>query len=160
MSMFRKVTAQAGALVERDETGKIVKKTVAPLTSVDKPKGKQANFRSHLRQLTNGGLDTLARLVNIANGVPQRAVLDDGSYTEWVVPTVSEQRQALEFLAEFQFGKAVAQTEVVKAETEAEDHAQYAAMSDAALREAARPFLERIEKKQLQPSTEAEVVEE
>jgi hypothetical protein len=56
------------------------------------------------------------------------------------------------------WGKAVAQTEVVKAELEAEDAAQYAAMSDDALREAARPFLERAQKEREARSLPASAV--
>lgn len=150
MSLFKKVTVQGGVLVERDAKGLVVKKSTPLSPSVPKV----VSWRAQLRQLTNGGMDTLARLQNIANGVPQRTTLDDGTYSEWIVPSISEQRQALQFLAEFQLGKSVAQTEVIKAEAEADEHAQLSAMSDAALRDAARPFLERVEKKLLDEGEE------
>ena len=146
MSLFKKVTVQGGVLVERDEKGLVTKKA-APLSPTF---SKIVSWRSQMRQITNGGIDTLVRLANIANGVPQRTTLEDGTHSEWIIPSISEQRQALQFLAEFQLGKSVAQTEVVKAETEADEHAQMSAMSDAALRDAARPFLERIEKRELE----------
>ena len=146
MSLFKKVSLQGGVLVERDEKGLVTKKTSTNIVART-PAAKVLSWRSQMRQLTNGGIDTLVRLANIGNGVPQRTVLEDGTYTEWIVPSISEQRQALQFLAEFQLGKAVAQSEVMKAENEAEDQAQYGAMSDAALLDAARPYLERAQKK-------------
>lgn len=154
MSLFKKVSVQGGVLVERDEKGTVTKRTV-PLSPAAP---KVVSWRAQMRQLNRGGIDTLARLQNIANGVPQRSQVteDDGTvkYTEWVVPSVSEQRQALQFLAEFQLGKAVAQTEVLKAESEADEHAQLSAMSDAALFDAARPYLERAQKKLAEGETE------
>lgn len=146
MSLFKNITHQGGRLVERDEKGTVTKVTT-PLTSPRAIAKPVISWRAQMRQLTNGGMDTLARLANIANGVPQRTELPDGSYTEWIVPTINEQRQALEFLAEFQLGKSVTQNEIVKAEAEADEHAQLSAMSDAALMDAARPFLERARKK-------------
>lgn len=152
MSLFKTVTVQGGRLVERDEKGNVLRKST-PLSPTKPP---IVSWRAQLRQLTNGGMDTLARLANIANGVPQRAVLEDGTYTEWTVPTISEQRQALQFLAEFQLGKSVTQNEIVRAEAEADEHAQLSAMSDEALRDAARPFLERVEKKRLTEGDESD----
>ncbi len=146
MSLFKKVSLQGGVLVERDEKGLITKKTSTNIVART-PAAKVLSWRSQMRQLTNGGIDTLVRLANIGNGVPQRTVLEDGTYTEWIVPSISEQRQALQFLAEFQLGKAVSQGEIVKADLETEEHAQMSAMSDAALLDAARPYLERAQAK-------------
>ena len=145
MSLFKKVTVQGGVLVERNEKGFVTKKA----TPLSPAAPKVVSWRAQMRQLTNGGIDTLVRLANIANGVPQRTTLEDGTHSEWVVPSISEQRQALQFLAEFQLGKSVTQNEIVRAEAEADEHAQLSAMSDEALRDAARPFLERSDKKRL-----------
>lgn len=144
MSLFKKVTEQGGTLVTRDEKGNVIAKA-RPLGS---GATKVESWRSQMRRINNGGMDTLLKIANIANGVPTRSINpEDGSYTEWAVPTIAEQLNAAQFLAEFQLGKAVAQTEVVKAEEASNDQAQYAAMSDEALREAALPFLERANKK-------------
>lgn len=156
MSLFRKVTEQGGTLVVRDEDNKVVSKA-RPLG----PAAKQVeSWRSQMRRINNGGMDTLLRIANIANGNPVRSYNpDDGTHTDWMVPTISEQLNAAQFLAEFQLGKAVAQTEVMKAEEQANDQAQYAAMSDDALREAAMPFLERANKKIAELASEIPITE-
>lgn len=143
MSLFKnRLTVQGKALVERAPDGEVTKRAVALEKSP-----KLVNFRSQLRQVTRGGLDQLATLANIANGLPWRAELPDGSTTDWMVPTTAERAEAARFLLEYQHGKAVPQTEVLKAEKEAEDLEQYRAMSDAELLKAATPFLERVGKK-------------
>jgi hypothetical protein len=155
MSLFRKVTDQGGVLVVRDEKGEVVTKA-RPLPAAPKIE----SWRSQMRRVNNGGMDTLLHIANVARGIPQRSVLPpdengDVKYSEWVVPTIAEQMSASQFIAEFQLGKAVAQTEVMKAEEASSDQAQYAAMSDEALAEAARPYLERV-KKPVLPSGEPE----
>ena len=50
-----------------------------------------------------------------------------------IIPSVETQRAAAKDIAEFLHGKAVAQTEVMKAEKENEDVMQYQALSDADL---------------------------
>lgn len=143
MSLFKnRLTVQGGVLVKRDENGEVVERARVPEKSP-----KLYNFRSQLRHVTRGGLDQLATLANIANGMPWRATLPDGSTTDWMVPTTAERADAARFLLEYQHGKAVPQTEVLKAEKESEDLEQYRAMSDAELLKAATPFLERVGKK-------------
>jgi len=71
---------------------------------------------------------------------------DDPNAFSWETPTVEVQRQAAKDVIEFLHGKAVAQTEVVNAEKEAEDLAQLTALTDEQLADAARPFLERVRK--------------
>lgn len=142
MSLFKKVTNQGGVLVVRDENDRVISKA-APIAT----KKPIESWRSQLRRVNNGGMDTLLQIVNIANGQPFRMKKPDSEeWTEWEVPSTAERLNALQFLAEFQLGKSVAQTEVLKAEEQAEDHAQYAAMSDEALAEAARPYLERVKR--------------
>lgn len=148
MSLFKKfqpgkLSVQGDALVKRDlETGEPVAKAL-PLPLVAPAR----NFRSQLRQVTNGGLDQLVTLHSISQGLPWRAELPDGTHTDWIVPTTAERLAAAQALWEYQHGKAVAQTEVMKAVQEAEDVAQYQAFTDEQLVEAARPFLERTTKK-------------
>lgn len=145
MSLFKKTTlsVQGGALVKRDvETGEVVEQA-KPLPGASLKK----NMRAQLRQVTNGGLDQLATLHAISQGLPWRAELPDGQHTDWIVPTTAERMQAAQLLWEYQHGKAVAQTEVLKAEQEADDLAQYRAYTDEQLAEAAIPYLERATKK-------------
>jgi hypothetical protein len=143
MSLFKKkVAVQGEVLVERDSEGTITRKASPP------ERGMPAlpNWRRQVRQMTNNGLDAYRVLINIMNGQPQKIQLPDGRESDWVVPTIETQRAAAKDIAEFLNGKAVAQTEVMKAEMEAEDTEQYRALSDDALREAALPFLERVKK--------------
>lgn len=148
MSLFKRFTEQNGVVVARDEKNNVVAKA-SPLPTAPLAKnGKVESWRSQMRRVTNGGMDALLHIANVARGNPVRSVRPDtGEYTDWEVPTIAEQMDASKWLAEFMLGKAVAQTEVMRAEEEASDHAQYAAMSDEALAEAARPWLERVEKK-------------
>lgn len=152
---FFKAQRQAGKVVVRDEKQKIVKASPEPagLSHPDK-KVRHQHWRILLRQADITGIDTLLELRNIAMGVPFRAELPDGSHTEWQVADASVRRQALKDLVEFQFGKAVAATEMVRAEKESEDLEAYRAMSDQELLDLARPYLERVEPKSL-PDTEA-----
>ena len=138
-----KYMKQGGVIVARDETGKVVKATPIKQEIVKTKR----SWRAQLRAMDVTGIDDLIALKNIAHGIPQRREFPDGSFSEYQVPSFGEQRQALTTLIEIRFGKAVAQTEVVAAEKEAEDNEQYNAISDAALYEAAQPWLERIAKK-------------
>lgn len=142
MSLFKRVTNQNGTVVVRDEKNVVVAKA-APIARAPKVE----SWRSQMRRVTNGGMDTLLHIANVARGNPTRSVRPDtGEYTDWQVPTVAEQMDASKWLAEFMLGKAVSQNDIVKAEEQAEEHAQYAAMSDEVLAEAARPWLERVKK--------------
>ena len=146
MSLFKKMkpaalSVQGDALVKRDSEGQVIARASPLAASAAK------NFRSQLRQVTNNGLDQLATLHAISQGLPWRAELPDGTHTDWIVPTTTERAAAAQLLWEYMHGKAVAQTEVLKAEQEADDVAQYRAMSDEQLREAVAPYLERVKKK-------------
>ncbi len=152
MSLFKKVAKQGEVLVERDASNTITRRAPAP--TADMPK--IVNWRRQARALTDNGLDMLRGMINIANGVPVISTLEDGSHTEPMAPTVMERLTAQKSVWELIHGKAVAQTEVMKAEKEAEDTAQYAALSDEALMEAARPFLERVEREKLGAGEEEE----
>lgn len=129
------VERQANRLVKRSPTGSIEKATTPVVLN------KPVNWRKATRELTNNGLDLIKRLYDISQGAPYRAVLEDGKYTEWEVPTIETQRAAAKDLFEFLHGKAVAQTEVLKAAKESEEVEKYQALSDDALKE----FLKRVE---------------
>lgn len=145
MSVFR-TTRQNGITVIRDEKNRVVSKVIDPPTN--KPLAKLLSWRKLLRDLDTTGIDDWLQLRAIAYGEPRKVYNpDDGTYT-YDVPSISDQRQALTTLLEMRFGKAVAQTEVMKAETEAEEAKQYAAISDEELLKAIKPlYLERVEKK-------------
>ena len=110
------------------------------------------SHRAQLRALTEGGLEQAATLRNIANGMPWRAELPDGSHTDWIVPTTAERLQASIALYEFVRGKAVAATEMLKVEKEGEDLDQLAALSDEQLDK----YLERVQKGDLPGLPEGE----
>jgi len=154
VSFFKKgvVTIQGGTLVTRDESGRIVNR--AKHQPRDVPRA--VNWRKQARDLTDNGLDMLRVLINVANGAPCRPTLPDGSEGEWLVPTIAERRAAAKDVWEFIHGKAVAQTEVMQATKEAEDTAQYEALTDEQLRDAVRPFLERVDPAVLPEGGEAE----
>lgn len=143
MSLFKpgRVTVQAGMLVKRDPEGRVEKRAFSDIRNNPKK-----SFRSMLRQITDDGLEQLATLRNIACGEPWQVSLPDGTKSEWFVPTTSERMEASRMLVEYLHGKAVSQTEVLQAEKAADDLEQYKAMSDEALKEAAMPFLERLDK--------------
>lgn len=149
MSLF-KTTKQGGSIVVRDEKGNIVTKVDDPSLADARraPLVKLRSWRKLLRDLDKTGIDEWLALRAIAHGEPRKVLNPyDGTYTI-EVPSISDQRQALTTILEMRFGKAVAQTEVMRAEEEAEDAAQYDSISDKALVEAARPYLERVQQAQ------------
>ena len=142
MSLFKKYTRQGNALVERDENNRVVRVVKGhPALPVTK------NWRRLVREATDDGYEMFTILMNIARGSPFKVQNpDDPNAFSWETPTVEVQRQAAKDVIEFLHGKAVAQTEVVNAEKEAEDLAQLTALTDEQLADAARPFLERVRK--------------
>lgn len=154
---FFKAQRQAGKVVVRDERDRIVKATPVTASGLSHPdkKVRHQHWRIALRSADVTGIDCILELKNLAMGVPFRSELPDGTHTEWQVADPSVRRQALKDLIEFQFGKAVAATEMVAAEKEAEDLEAYRAMSDEQLMDLARPYLERVERKAL-PETKGE----
>lgn len=137
MSIFKKTSVQGEVLVERDEKQNVIRRA-PPVPGAPA----KVSHRAQIRSLTNGGLEQLAVLRNIANGMPWRAELPDGSHTDWIVPTTAERMQAAQFLYEQQRGKAVAATEILKVEKEGEDLDQLSAFSD----EQIDKFLERVQR--------------
>jgi hypothetical protein len=145
MSIFKKapvITAQGPVLVKRDENNRVVGRATMP--AMMRPN--LTHWRKLARDCTDNGMDMLRVLINIANGHPQKTKLPDGTESDWVVPSIETQRTAAKDVFEFMHGKAVAATEMMKVEQDAEDLAQYTALSDADIEAAAAPFLERIRK--------------
>lgn len=126
---------QGNRLVTRNAEGRIEKAT----SPVVIPSAK--NWRKFARELSNGGVDGIRRLYEISQGQPFRVQLPDGRYSDWEVPTLETQRAAAKDFHELVHGKAVAQTEVLKAAKESEEVEKYQALSDDALKE----FLKRVE---------------
>lgn len=118
--------SQFGSLVIlRDESGKAIHKVLGG--DGVKPK---VTARAALRKLTNNGLDLYLRLYDISMGKAHVVKLDDGRETEPMVPSIDVQRQAAKDLIEFMHGKAVAQTEIIKADEQHAEQEQLQAMSD------------------------------
>lgn len=143
--VFAKYSRQGQLVVARTEDGAIARNSHGEqLAAVLPPRAGKETMRRAINRLTDGGQDLVLRMLNLSAGVPiEVPPTSDGKKCDPIVPTAEVMLQATKDLLDRGWGKAVAQTEVVKAELEAEDAAQYAAMSDEALREAARPFLER-----------------
>lgn len=104
-------------------------KLVARVMKSDKVSSKNS-WRAALRALTNNGNDLYATLINISRGVPHVPILPDGSEGEPITPSIESMRQAAKDLIEFLNGKAVPQTEVVKAEEQGAELDKMRAMSD------------------------------
>jgi hypothetical protein len=136
MSVFRKLAVQAGVAVVR-EGNKVVDATPMKMHE-DLAKGrsrvpstiKSETWRSAMRRLTKDGAELHQVLYNLAMGSVQVVELPDGRVSEPIIPSPEVRRAAAVDLLHMLHGKPVAQTEVVKAEQEAEDAKQYAALSD------------------------------
>ena len=102
-----------------------------------KPKGKRESFRELIVKLTNNGQDQLEVLMAISRGqaITPTLTMPDGTiqYGEPVVPNATVMAQASKDLIEMMHGKAVAQTEVMKAAQEAKHVEQARALSDSEL---------------------------
>lgn len=117
-----KTTRQGGVYVVRDENDIVVKKQ-----RIGGPKLKVRGWRALMRQFDESGegIDELLLLKKIAHGKPFRRELPDGSHSEWMVPDLPTQLKALLAYIEFDKGKAVAQTEALKAEQASDELEQY-----------------------------------
>lgn len=153
MSIFKKLVTQGPFASVRDENNVILKKVeMPPLATRNK-----RTWRASLKALTNDGEDLHVVLFNLAHGVPLVSRLPDGRECEPVIPSPEVRRAAAMDLLTLLHGKAVAQTEVMKAEIDAEEVARYAAMSADELFEAARPLLHaEMKRKELLGSASAE----
>ena len=129
MSVFKKLAIQGGVLVARDEKGSIVATQTIETRGMS-PARKKETWRTAMRRMTNDGLDQMRVLHDLSHGVAYKVTLPDGRESEPIIPTPEVRRAAAIDLLHMMHGKPVAQTEVVRAEQEAEDAVQYAALSD------------------------------
>jgi len=120
-------TTQGGITVARNAQGQPIAKSVLP--------DKKAAWREILGKLTDNGTAMLIRMHNIANGQSFTPTGTDreGRVYEPIIPTIEQQLHANQLLWEYLHGKAVAQTEVVKASEAANEMERLRAMSDAEL---------------------------
>ena len=121
-----RLTIQGDTIITRDVNHR-------PIRVLSLPTKSKASWRDALRRLTNDGQDLYEVLYNLAMGVPHIATLPDGRQTEPTVPTFEVRRAAAVDLIQFLHGKAVAQSEVSKAEADARIAQQVGAMSDGEL---------------------------
>lgn len=122
--------------VLRDSAGNLVTKTITK-------KSERENWRSIMRKLTDGGQMPMRVAVEMAEGRPFVAKLEDGTMSEPVTPNASIRLVAAQWLHEQMYGKAVVQTEVTKAEAETRLQAQVQALSDEELQAKAFAALEK-----------------
>jgi hypothetical protein len=121
-----KTTDHGNFIVIRDTQGKAMERLY-------KDPSPRETARTAVRKMTNNLLDMYAVLINIANGVPVKYQLEDGQESEPIYPSFETRRAAAKDVIDFTGGKAVAQTEVAKAEVAAIQSEQLAAMTDAQL---------------------------
>lgn len=128
MSVFRRLAIQGGVAVLRDSEGKVVASTpVKPHQDLAENRSKrpkvvkQETWRSIMRKLTNNGQAQMQVLHDLSMGVATQVELPDGRVSEPIVPSPEVRRAASVDLIHLMHGKPVAQTEVVRAEREAED---------------------------------------
>ncbi len=143
--IFAKYARQGAHIVARANDGSIVRNPITgeQVRAVLPSRAGKETVRRALHRLTNGGEDLVLRMLNLSAGVPIEVPTVNGKQTDPIIPTAEVMMAATKDLLDRGWGKAVAQTEVLKAELEAEDASMYAAMTDDQLKEAARPFLER-----------------
>jgi hypothetical protein len=113
--------------VIRDAEGRIVHR------QLDKG-GPRKNWRQYARLMTNDGMDMFEKMVSIAKGEAFQTTITlptgEKMLSEPMIPPLSVQKEAAKDVFELLHGKAVAATEVVKAEEEAKELERVRAMSD------------------------------
>ena len=111
----------------RDKDGRVVHRQIDQ-------QGPRKNWRQYARLMTNDGLDMFQKMVSIAKGeaFQTEITLPTGEkmLSEPMIPPLSVQKEAAKDVFELIHGKAVAATEVVKAEEEAKEIERVRAMSD------------------------------
>ena len=130
-----KLSIEGSFAVLRDAKGNIITRTANRRSEKD-------NWREILKKLTDGGQMPMTVIVDIAQGAAFTPRLEDGSTAEPMVPNTTTRLVAAQWLHEQMFGKAVAQTEIVKAEAETKVQAKVAALSDAELQAQVFAYLE------------------
>jgi hypothetical protein len=129
LTLYKKLVQQGQIAVIRDDKGTVV--AHAPLLPA---KSRKETWRAALRRLTNNGADLHATLYNLSQGTPLTYTLPDGRTSEPIIPSPEVMRAAAVNLIEFLHGKAVAQSEVTKAEEDSVRLDQLSAYSDEELR--------------------------
>lgn len=101
-------------------------------------------------------------LLELAEGIPYQVELGDGVLSNPIVPTPDVRLRAAIYLDEKLNGKAVAQTEIRKAEEEERERASIRALSEDELYAEARKIIARRSQRVIDagPETDAEVIEE
>lgn len=131
-----KVEQRGKYAVLRDSNGKLRTKVAGDITKT------RTTWRAFVRKLTNNGEDQFEVLIKLSKGEPIQYKHPTTGEIAVAVPGVEVMRQAAKDVIEFLHGKAVAQTEVSKAEEEAVHQEKLRALSDQQLLELARPILE------------------
>lgn len=126
------LTRQGNHLVARKEDG-----TVKAHTVVQRAEKKPETWRRALAKLTNNGQDMLECLYSLMHGnayTPRvygaDGKLDPNRSIQPIIPTPEVRRASAMNLHEMLRGKAVAETEVIASEKEAEKKLQLESMSD------------------------------
>lgn len=116
------------------------------------------NWRTRLRARIGDRLEEI--MYELAEGRAWIPTLPDGSISSPLVPSGDVRLRAAIALKEMLDGRAVPQTEVIKAEMEAQDMESIRALSDAELEAEARKILESRQQRALNPGpvTDAEIV--
>ena len=113
--------------VVRDAEGRVTHRQVDQ-------KGPRKNWRHWARLMTNDGMNQFEKMVAISEGRAFQTTITlptgEKVLSEPMVPPLSVQKEAAKDVFEFLHGKAVAATEVVKAEEEAKELERVRAMSD------------------------------
>lgn len=99
------------------------------------------NWRSSLAVMTHGGNDTRQVLYDLMMGRAYQCSLPDGQVSAPFVPTAEVRLRAAIFLHEQEFGRAVPQTEINKADQEARETAAIHALTDEELAAEAEKIL-------------------
>jgi len=120
----------------------------------------KGSWRDRFRVQIGDELDQI--LMDLARGKAWIPTLPDGSISAPVIPSSDVRLRAATTLKEMLDGKAVAQTELLKAEQEAKDLESIRALSDTELEAQAAKILEERRRPALNPGpvTDAEVVTE
>lgn len=105
-------------------------------------KSRPKNWREDLRQQTKNGAELHRIMLSLARGEAWQASLPDGKISAPMIPSGDVRLRAAMFLEEQLFGKAVAQTEVTRAEQEAKELEAIRALTDDELAAEAERILE------------------
>jgi hypothetical protein len=122
-----KIQKEGRFMTLRDSAGNLITRVV------DKGDERE-NWRNIMRRLTNNGQNQMEKLADISMGHAFTATMPDGRESEPMIPTLQLQAVTSQVILEMLHGKAVAQTEMRKAEEETKLVEQYRSLSDNELR--------------------------